>query len=170
MLFLHWKHCVVGTPPHPSGHLHTGLWADVSQIASCPQRSPNLQGSLQLCSMHALSSEQSVSWSHSPFLTMKIYWIQVLLQLISEYYFFAYTNSIIFRLKIPTWSTLSICILFISWRASTNRLMVVNRACCWVWTWISRNDTRIDTILVSACLIWWTIVIIFASSQRLGFN
>ena len=159
----------MGTPPHPSGHLHTGLWADVSQIASWPQRSPNLQGSLQLCSMHALSSEQSVSWSHSPFLTMKKYLeldstLHYSLLLLCTHKFYNIC------LKIPTWSTLSICILFISWRASTNRLMVVNRACCWVGAWISRNDTRIDTILVPTRLIWWTIVIIFASSQRLGFN
>lgn len=46
VLNLHWKHSWCGFPPQSSGHLHTGMWLDVLQIAFLPQGSVS-QGSTQ---------------------------------------------------------------------------------------------------------------------------
>jgi hypothetical protein len=67
---LHWKHSSWGLPPHPFGHRQTGLWDNVWHNALSPHGSEISQGSRHWCSIHALSSLHSESWSHSPLFTI----------------------------------------------------------------------------------------------------
>ena len=144
-----------GSPAHPLGQRHTGLWEVVSQSPLLPQGLCTMHGSRHWFSMQALLSGQSMSCWHSPLWTKnENYMVKRLF--------------ILARLSLNlTRNTSAVWISCKSWWTFTVGPMVVYSALGTSSTWII-NAAGVNTSSISAGLTGGTFIITWAANLNWG--
>ena len=149
LVFLHWKHSVEGSPPHPVGHLQTALWPVGVHWAFFPQGKPLSHGLTHWCWLQALLSGHSESVSHSPILTAEKILIRESKFKIKVFFVWK---------RILTWWALCVRISSCPWGTSANCSMICYRAPCWLTARIVCS-TWVHTTSWNTCLEWGTLII-----------